>query len=160
MAQFLGMVEAFRYTPVANAPANTLVQIGSLIGVTRDSCKAGETIMAFMAGQSSIYSLPLATGLGSNVDQGTLATINESGKIEPAAAGDPIIGVFWEAAKTTDAEAIILLAGYSVVYGTPVATASTAGLVKPDGETITIDENGVISAVIPAENEGGGGEGG
>lgn len=158
MAQFLGMVEAFRYTPVANTPANTLVQIGSLIGVTRDSCKAGETVMAFMAGQSSIYSMPLATGLGSNVDRGTLATINESGKIEPATAGDSIIGVFWDAAKTTDAEATILLGGYAIVYGTPTATTGTLGIVKPDGETIAIDENGTLSIVAPAE--GGGGEGG
>lgn len=156
MARFEGNVEAFRYTAVADTPANTLVRIGGLVGVTRDACKAGETIMAFMTGKASLYSLPLASGLAANVDRGTLAGWNEYGKIVPVSVGDPIVGVFWEAAKTTDAEALILLAGYSVVYGTPVATASTAGLVKPDGETITIDENGVISVVTPAE---GGGEG-
>lgn len=156
MARFEANVEAFRYTPIADTPANTLVQVGALLGITRDSCPAGGTVMAFMTGQSSVYSLPLATGLAANVDRGTLATVNESGKIAPATAGDYIVGIFWEAAATTDAEALILLAGYSVVYGTPVATASTAGLVKPDGETIEIDENGVISVVTPVENGGGG----
>lgn len=157
MARFEGNVEAFRYTPVADTPANTLVQIGALLGVTRDACKAGETVMVFMTGQASLYTMALASGLGANVDRGTLATLDGSGKITPASAGDSIIGIFWEGAKTTDAEAQILLAGYSIIYGTPAATADAAGIVKPDGETITIDENGVISVVTPAE---GGGEGG
>ena len=34
---------------------------------------------------------------------------------------------------------------------TPIATASTVGMVKPDGSTINIDSNGVISST------GGGG---
>ena len=31
---------------------------------------------------------------------------------------------------------------------TPVATSETAGIVKPDGTTIAVDENGVISLAI------------
>lgn len=127
MARFEGNVETFRYTPVADTPANTVVQVGALLGVTRDSCPAGGTVMAFMTGQSSVYSLPLATGLEANVDRGTLATINESGKIAPAAAGDSIIGVFWEGAQTTDAEALILLAGYSAVYTVPADSDANEG---------------------------------
>lgn len=119
MARFEGNVETFRYTPVADTPANTVVQVGALLGVTRDSCPAGGTVMAFMTGKSSVYSLPLATGLEANVDRGALATINDAGKIAPAAAGDSIIGIFWEGATTTDAEALILLAGYSVVCVVP-----------------------------------------
>ena len=36
---------------------------------------------------------------------------------------------------------------------TPIATANTVGMVKPDGSTINIDANGVISS------NGGGGSG-
>lgn len=35
----------------------------------------------------------------------------------------------------------------------PSATVSTLGAVKPDGTTITIDANGVISLAIPDGNE-------
>ena len=155
MARFEGNVEAFRYTAVADTPANTLVRIGGLVGVTRDACKAGETIMAFMTGKASLYSLPLASGLAANVDRGALAGWNEYAKIVPVSAGDPIVGVFWEAAKTTDAEALILLVGYSTIYGTPAATADAAGIVKPDGTSITVDSEGVISIVAPAEGGDG-----
>ena len=165
--KFEGNVEAFRYTPQTALETNSLVTVGALVGVTRDSCAAGDTIMAFMTGKKSIYSLPQASGIAADVDMGTLATIAD-GKVKPAAAGDTIIGVYWEdtdnaaeeaiimlsdlatsngaAAATTTAAGLMSAADKEKLDGIGIATTSTAGLVKPDGVTIDVAETtGVIS---------------
>lgn len=41
----------------------------------------------------------------------------------------------------------------AAIMNIPNATLTTAGIVKPDGETITIDENGILRlAAIDADN--------
>ncbi len=144
MAKFEGNVEAFRYTPQTALETNSLVTVGALVGVTRDSCPAGETIMAFMTGRKSIYSLPQASGIAADVDRGTLATVAD-GKVKPAAAGDPVIGVYWEDTDNAAEEAVIMLTDLAVPVGAGIATASAPGLVQTDGSTIDITSAGVIS---------------
>lgn len=47
-----------------------------------------------------------------------------------------------------DANGNLTDSGYSASdFNTPIATTSTAGKVKPDGSSITVDANGVISAI-------------
>lgn len=144
MAKFEGNVEAFRYTPQTALDTNSLVTVGALVGVTRDSCAAGDTIMAFMSGRKSIYSLPQASGIAADVDRGTLATLAD-GKVQPAAVGDPVIGVYWEDTDNAQEEAVIMLADLAVPVGAGIATASAPGLVQTDGSTIDITSAGVIS---------------
>lgn len=142
--KFEGNVEAFRYTPQTALETNSLVTVGALVGVTRDSCAAGDTIMAFMTGKKSIYSLPQASGIAADVDRGTLATVAD-GKVKPAAAGDTIIGVYWEDTDNAAEEALIMLTDLAVPVGAGIATASAPGLVQTDGSTIDITSAGVIS---------------
>lgn len=167
MAKFEGNVEVFRYTPSgADVSPNQIVTVGNLIGVSRGKIKDGETGTVFMTSKKSIYSFQLAT-IDSAISRGTYATKDSSGKVKAASAGDTIIGIFWEAAATTDTEAIIMLADVGTTYGTAaatttaaglmsaadktkldgigIATTTTAGLVKPDGTTITVTEAGVIA---------------
>lgn len=144
MAKFEGTVEAFRYTANADLAANSIVTVGALLGVTRDKCANGDTIMAFMSGKKSLYSFPLASGIAADIDMGTLATL-DTGKVKPAGAGDKVYGVFWEDTDNAADEALILLADLAVPVGAGIATASAPGLVQTDGSTIDITSAGVIS---------------
>lgn len=144
MAKFEGTVEAFRYTAGSALDTNSVVTVGALVGVTRDSCAAGDTIMAFMSGKKSLYTLPQASGIAADVDMGTLATIAD-GKVKPAGAGDKVYGVYFEATDNAADEALIMLADLAVPVGAGIATASAPGLVQTDGSTIDITSAGVIS---------------
>ena len=108
MAKFEGNYEAFRYTPVANLDTNSVVTVGNLIGVTRDKCAAGDTIMAFLTAPKSVYSFPLATAAEAAVDQGSLMKV-ASGVAAAASAGDTAIGILFEGIAVGDTEALVLL---------------------------------------------------
>ena len=144
MAKFEGMVEGFRYTPVAALDTNSIVKVGALVGVTRQKAAAGETVIAFLTGPKSLYSFPQASGIAADVDQGTLATL-DTGKVKPAGAGDAIIGVYWEDTDNAADEAVILLTDIGIANGAPIASSTQLGLVKTDGSTIDITSAGVIS---------------
>lgn len=121
MAKFEGTYEAFRYTPTSDLPTNSIVEVGGLIGVTRDKCAANDTIMAFMSSKKSVYSFPLATDPAvAAIDRGTLVTIDASGKIKSAGAGDTAIGILWEAVAVGDKEALVLM------YDSIIPAASTS----------------------------------
>ena len=130
--------------------------------------------MVFMTGFKSIYSLETST-IAAPIERGAKATLDSYGKVKAAAAGDTVIGLFWEAVATTDTEAVVLLADFAQADGYAAATTSAAGLmsaadktkldgigaattekaglVKPDGTTITVAD-GVISAASNAEPTG------
>lgn len=123
MAKFEGIAEAFRYTPNAAVDPNTVVKIGALIGVTRQSIAAGETAMVFMTAPKSLYSFPLATAPAvAAIAQGALVAQDSNGKIKAADVGDTAIGILWNAVKVGDNEAIVALAGEI----TPEADASSS----------------------------------
>lgn len=145
MAKFEGNVEAFRYTPDSDITENTVVVVGGLVGVTRDKCAANDTIMVFMTGKKSIYSLPLATSPATGtINRGAAVCLDSNGKIKASSSGDTVVGYLWEAVASGDTEATVLLKDFSVT--TPgIATTTTAGLVKPDGTTITVTDAGVIA---------------
>ena len=144
MAKFKGIVEGFRYTPVAALDTNSIVTVGALVGVTRKNLAAGETGIAYMTSPKSIYSLPQASGIAADVDRGTLATI-DTGKVKPAGAGDKVYGVYWEDTDNAAGEAVIMLSDLAVPVGAGIATATAPGLVQTDGSTIDITSAGVIS---------------
>lgn len=111
MAKFEGIYEAFRYTPLAALDANSIVKVGALLGVTRAKCAANDTIMAFMACPRQVYSFPLATDPAvAAIARGTLVTIDASGKIKAAGAGDNAIGTLWEDVAVGDSEALVMIA--------------------------------------------------
>lgn len=144
MAKFEGIVEGFRYTPVAALDTNSIVKVGALLGVTRKNLAAGETGIAYMSSPKSIYSLPQASGISGDIDQGTLATI-DTGKVKPATEGDVVIGVYWQDTEDDADEAIIMLADIAAPVGAGIASDTKLGLVKTDGATIDITSAGVIS---------------
>ena len=110
MAKFEGTVEAFRYTPGVALETNAIVTVGSLLGVTRDKCAAGETIMAFMSSSKSIYSFPLATSPAvAAIDRGEAVAIDSAGKIKVAGPGDAVVGIAWEDVAVGDTEAVVML---------------------------------------------------
>lgn len=55
MQSFLGTVETFTVTAAAAVPANTIVVQWSLIGVTHQSFKTGETVVAYLASRRNHY---------------------------------------------------------------------------------------------------------
>lgn len=144
MAKFEGNVEGFRVTPNSALDANSIVQVGALLGVTRKNLAANETGIAYMTGTKSIYSLPLASGIAADIDRGTLATI-DTGKVKPAGAGDKVIGVFWEDTDNAADEAVIMLSDLAVPVGAGLASDEAPGIVQTDGSTIDITSAGVIS---------------
>lgn len=107
------------------------------------------------------YELPIATTeiLGGVMPDGTTITVDENGVISGSktSAGSTVNPVYFSEGKPV---ACTYTLGKSVpsnavftdtVYTLPKATTSVLGGVIPDGTSITVDENGVISAV------GGGG---
>ena len=108
MAKFEGNYEAFRYTPVSNLDTNSVVTVGNLIGVTRDKCAAGDTIMAFLTAPKSVYSFDLPTAAASAVDRGTFVKVTD-GAIAVAGSGDTAFGIVWEPIAVGDTEALVLL---------------------------------------------------
>lgn len=107
------------------------------------------------------YELPIATTeiLGGVMPDGTTITVDENGVISgsKASAGSSTRPVYFSNGKPV---ACSYTLGKSVpsnavftdtVYTLPIATTSALGGVIPDGTSITIDENGVISAVGSGE---------
>ena len=103
------------------------------------------------------YELPIATTeiLGGVMPDGTTITVDENGVISgsKASAGSSTRPVYFSNGKPV---ACSYTLGKSVpsnavftdtVYTLPIATTSALGGVIPDGTSITVDENGVISAV-------------
>ena len=108
MAKFEGIVEGFRVTPVAATPANSIIQVGALTGVTRKNLAAGETGIAYLSGPASIYSLSLSTAAVAAANVGDLVTIS-SGKIVLADEGDTAYGCLFAPIAIGDTEAVVLL---------------------------------------------------
>ena len=105
----------------------------------------------------TVYTLPIATTevLGGVMPDGTTITVDENGVISgsKASAGSSTKPVYFSEGKPV---ACSYTLGKSVpsnavftdtVYTLPKATTSVLGGVKVDGSTITVDENGIISAV-------------
>lgn len=126
MAKFEGNYEAFRYTPLANLDPNSIVKVGALVGVTRASCKANETIMAFMACPRAVYSFPLATDPAvAAIARGSLVAQDENGKIKAAGENDKPVGTLWEDVAVGDSEALVMLATDVTPDADTSASAST-----------------------------------
>lgn len=123
MARFEGNYEAFRYTPLSALNSNSIVRVGALIGVTRDPCEAGKTIMAFMTCPRTVYSFPLATAPAvAAIARGALVTIDSEGKIKAAGEGENPVGTLWEDVAVGDSEALVMIA----TDITPEADASSS----------------------------------
>lgn len=108
MAKFEGNFEGFRFTPVADTPTNSIVQVGALTGVTRQNFKAGETGLAFLTAPASVYSFPLASAAVATAAIGDLVTIS-SGVVSVAGAGDTGYGCLFAPIAVGDTEATVLL---------------------------------------------------
>jgi hypothetical protein len=89
---------------------------------------------------------------------GTTITVDANGTLSAvdSGTGDYVL----QPATTTTMGGVIVGDGLAVdangtisatAQDTPIATAETAGSVKPDGTTITVDANGVITATANAE---------
>ena len=79
--------------------------------------------MAFLTGEKSVYSLPLATSPAvATISRGAKLKIS-SGKIAAASSGDSVIGYAWEGVAVGDTEALVLLA--DCVTEIPAAASET-----------------------------------
>ncbi len=85
--------------------------------------------------------LALISGENNNmikIDAGVKAVANELTALSNSLAAVAMSGSYTDLSNKPDIAAAV-----------PLATSSVAGKVKPDGTTILIDENGIISAAVP-----------
>lgn len=97
MAQFIGTVEGFTFTPEADTASNSIITIGGLIGVTRTAVPAGKTGYAFFTGPKSVYTFAQAEGAAA-VAQGAAVTIDRTA-----------VGIAYDGAEEGAAEIAVLL---------------------------------------------------
>lgn len=112
---YLGNFDSFRFTAAADTPANSVVQQGGVVGVTRDNVANGATGLAFMAAPVSVYSFTVSA-LGANKSFGTAVYVESDGDItfdandgaSPATAYAQL-GYIWKAATAGDTEIVVAL---------------------------------------------------
>ena len=128
------------YASVDNKPVLTINSDGTVYCGFRYWGLSAKNILAGIPTKSGNYFIPVNITNGTTtVTADNTGTVNISSIIPdalPSQSGNS--GKFLTTNGTT--------ASWATVTQPSVATTSTAGLVKPDGTTITIDSNGTISA--------------